>query len=489
MKHLKLLSVLALLVALAVPAYAETQTVKVSGALDAYWFYRDNLDLRDGNDAASVPTNAAVPAQGGAGNAINQSDGDNYFMSIAQVEVAADLTDNVSVVIRMMNQRDWNADAFEDSSAPTTTRGAENREEEFDVGIDLAYVQMKEIFYAPLTLTIGRQDLWFGRGFILGANYQDPQNSIGANEFTSVVSFDAARATLDFAPWTLDLVFANIDENSHDPENDRQFWFLNINYKFAEYNAVWEAYYMNDADKAALSSAASGAAGTVDNPRTAADNLTHTIGTRAQFDPIQQITLGGEIAAQWGDYFTNASAAERDREAFAAELFGEYRWDNTWKPMLGLQYVMFSGDSGAATTGDYEGWNQLFRGPTYGDIRDWQQIFYNTALGADQQAGTNQQHVAVYGSLLPMEDLKIDGWFYWFWNDENIISGGSGLSEDIGKELDIHVTYDYTEDVSFGLWLAWFFPGELFDTQVGGGTAGDTDATAFQSVSSVKVAF
>ena len=39
-----------------------------------------------------------------------------------------------------------------------------------ELELDLAYVQMKEIFYSPLTLTLGRQDLWFGRGFIIGNN-------------------------------------------------------------------------------------------------------------------------------------------------------------------------------------------------------------------------------------------------------------------------------------------------------------------------------
>ncbi len=76
--------------------------------------------------------------------------------------MAADLTDNVSTVVNIVNQRDWNATTFD---AGTANAGAE-----FDVELDLAYVQMKEIFYSPLTLTVGRQDLWLGRGFIIGNN-------------------------------------------------------------------------------------------------------------------------------------------------------------------------------------------------------------------------------------------------------------------------------------------------------------------------------
>ena len=55
MKLGKALFVLALAVLIAAPAYAETQNVKVSGSIDAYWFYRGDYDLRDNNDVGVVP--------------------------------------------------------------------------------------------------------------------------------------------------------------------------------------------------------------------------------------------------------------------------------------------------------------------------------------------------------------------------------------------------------------------------------------------------
>ena len=322
------------------------------------------------------------------------------------------------------------------------------------------------------------------------AQYQDINNTLQANELTAVTSFDAVRATLDFSPWTFDVVFAQIHESDHDPEDDRAFWFVNVNYQFAEYKAEWEGYVMADIDKAALSGGASGAIGSVDTPKTSPDDLTVTLGTRGQFDPIPQLTLGGEVAWQVGDYFRTASVESRDRSALGLELFAEYRFENAWKPMIGMQYVHFSGDGGIATTGDYNAWNGEFRGPTYGDIRDWQEVFYATALASDQPAGTNQQHISIYGSLMPMEDLKLEGWWYYFWTDEDIVATpGTTLDDDLGHEVDLHTTYNYTEDVTFALWLAWFFPGDLFTSQTAGGTTGDTDASVFQSLSSVKVAF
>jgi hypothetical protein len=88
-----------------------------------------------------------------------------------------------------------------------------------------------------------------------------------------------------------------------------------------------------------------------------------------------------------------------------------------------------------------------------------------------------------------MEDLMLDAKFYWFWNDETLQAGGGDLSSDIGKELDIHVKYAYTEDVSFGLNLAWFFPGDQYNGYGQETGTTDTDAVATQVISNVSVLF
>ena len=128
MKSLKALFVLALAVAFAVPAYAETQNVKVSGAIDAYWFYRHNYDLKTGNDIGiTTPGTATASYNGGGGPAVlndYRSNTADFFRSNTQIEVSADLTDNVSTVINIVNQRDWNAHAW--TPAPAGG-GAERR--------------------------------------------------------------------------------------------------------------------------------------------------------------------------------------------------------------------------------------------------------------------------------------------------------------------------------------------------------------------------
>ena len=483
MKSIKALLVSALVLVFAAPAYAETQNVKVSGSIDAYSFYRSNYDLADNNDAGSVTTADSTgaitpPAQSHSGSAVHRSEGDAYFMSITQVGVNADLTDNVSTVINLVNQRDWNADAFGSGGGlnPSLAQGATISNGEFDVILDLAYVQMKEIFYAPLTLTIGRQDLLFGRGFIVGWNPQDPEGSIQADEFTQVQSFDALRATLDFNPWTIDLVYSKLNENSHNPEDDRDLYIANVNYKFAEYNAVAELYYVGETDKATLA----GSAGTKNND-------THTFGGRVQFDPISQITLGAELAYQGGDYRSTVTSAGRDREAIGADIFGEYRFDNPWKSMLGLQYVYLSGESitSTGTTDSYGAWNGAFRGPIYGWIHDYKEVYYSTGQVGDQPAGQNLQHISIYGSMNPVEDLKLTANFWIMNTPEDVHIAGtpasSTLDEDLGQELDLAAIYSYTEDVTFTFMADWYFPGDHYNAGF--------DETASQYVTEVKVVF
>ena len=472
MKSLKTLFVFALGLVLVTPAFAETQNVKVSGSIDAYGIARDNYDLSENDRGLTGPLAAAAVA----GSNVNHSEGDQYFMGITQVEVSADLTDNVSTVVNLINQRDWSA------SVADTVGSTTNSANEFDITLDLAYVQMKEIFYSPLTLTIGRQDIWFGRGFIIGNNNRawDPQGTLQANEYSATTAFDAIRATLDFNPWTIDMIYTKLDENHTGPEDDITLFGTNINYKFAEYNAVAEGYWFSELDRGtiATATATTGVVGSFANGDTRS-NDTHTLGGRVQFDPISQITLGAELAYQFGTYRQSNLTPERDRDAWGLDIFGTYRWDYTWKPELTLEYVSFSGESDitAGSSADYGSWNGLYRGHFYTAYADFREFVYGTTDGSDQSATQNSNMFQVKGSIKPLEDLLLEASFSWFTTDENIV----GRNDEIGSELDLQATYDYTEDVSFGLLTAWFFPGDFYQ--------GGQDETATDIVSSVKVTF
>ncbi len=137
--------------------------MKFGGDVNVSTRSRRMFDLRrDGN--TSLPASRGNPDVGSnapvvmATFGVPTNDRNYEIMSTVGVNVNADLTDNVGVGVRLLNQRDWGADSTGASA------GSRDR-----ISVDLASVTLKEFFYQPLSLVVGRQDLWFGKGFIVGS--------------------------------------------------------------------------------------------------------------------------------------------------------------------------------------------------------------------------------------------------------------------------------------------------------------------------------
>lgn len=468
MGKFKVFCILALMALIAVPAFAEVQNVKVSGDMSARWIIRGTYDL-DKNNAEG-----ATATTGGLDN------NDDYLMSTAEVQVDADLTDNVSTVLRLANQRDWGEPTDQKATVSTNV---------YNVIVDLANVTFKEFFYAPLTVTIGRQDLWYGKGFIVGAKQRDPLASISADEYTVINSFDAIKATLDFDPWKVDGVYSLIEEGATNRANDLWLAGVNVGYKFDSYKGEAEAYFFEKHDRT-HTQYVSGTSTTDSRV-----NSVNTWGLRGSFEPIANATIAAEGALQFGRYSVVTTQNSRSRKAAALDVSGDYLFkDVKWTPKLGIEYIYYSGEANTATTdtGTYHGWDMMYRGKFDTAIREFQNLYYATAMRADnvatvtndQDAGnTNETQVILYGSLKPTNALSVDGRFAFFWmpKAQKYNSGAETRGKSIGSELDLQLNYVYTEDVSFGLLAAWFFPGSYW--------VGGMDDTATDIVGTVKVAF
>ncbi len=455
MKLLRGLCIIALAIAFTIPVYAETQSIKLSGDLIIRYIARDDYDFNDDDSK------------------IDGTDG-SYFMTNAEVQLDADLTDNVSATIRLVNQRDWNAfTSVDDYTAETN---------ELDVMVDLAYVTLKEFFFTPLTVRIGRQDLWFGKGFVIGANYQDPNAQISADEFTSVTSFDAVRATWDFEPWTLDTVFAQIDENKVCDDDDIQLYGANLGCVLDYYNAEVETYYWLKRDESLIVTGYD------------TDNRIHCLGLRGSFDPHEDITLWGEGAIQRGRYFASGSQGEvRDREAYAVDVGGEFRlWEEqyAWRPVIGAEYIFYSGQNRKKDRvgSDYHAWDGMYRGKVDSAIHEWYNVLYTTGLSTVERADQNLHQFILMGSVQPMDNLSVDA----RWINFRLAETASTASDNkgIGNEVDLELTYEYTEDVTFGLLSAWFWADDYYSTPENTtATTQKTDDVASKLVATCRVAF
>ncbi|HAZ09535.1 MAG: hypothetical protein A2047_05195 [Omnitrophica bacterium GWA2_41_15] len=431
-KFLKLMSVLAIVALIAVPAFAEVQNVKVSGDIDSKMINRSNYDFNNGNT----------------------SDTDTWFMSTARLQVDADLTDNVSTSVRLLNERDWGVE-----TAATT-----------DIDLDLASVKMKEMFYAPLTLIIGRQNIRLGSGLVVG----DPDTndtaafaSITALDLSARKSFDAVRATLDYNPLVLDILMAKISTGAvlggGNTNDDINLYGLNAAYKFNQYNSEAEAYAIARIDR---NGAAAGA--------TLKTDTTYVYGVRGSLEPISKLVVDAELAIQRGD-FAVSSTKTMDRSAWAGDIGGSYAIDYKWSPKVALRYSYRSGqkqsgndaDDDTTGTNDYKAWDTMFEDQTHGIVAN--QIFNGNNDGVDSNGST----INVMASVVPVQDLTVAVDYYNFmlaekWIDLDVTTrttfnvSNVRSKKNLGQELDLSLGYDYTEDVKLGLTAGFFMPGKTF---------------------------
>ncbi len=505
MKFLRILAVLAVAVLVAGSALAETQSVKVSGDLTVRGIGRSGYELRGSVPEVDINRTGLSADTGVYGP--NQS----FFMSTAEIQVDAELTDCVSTCIRLLNERDWNVRSKDASSGLALTPngwgeyGTDGRT--FDIELDLAYVTLKDFVYSPLTLTIGRQDLWFGKGFIVGSNHvfnnawnnyfatnniagvATPNiNRLQAPEYTSKTAFDSIKAVLDYDPWTVTGMYSKIMEDAVNLDDDIDLWGINVGYKFDCYKAEAETYWFAKIDHS------------VSQWNSKANNDVHTIGIRGSMDPLEPITIAAEGAWQFGKYMGERnSQGNMSRQAWAMDISGEYRLPEQfcWKPKMGIEYIIYSGDEQVNNPherrGVFTGWDPMFRGKFDSAIREFVGTYYTTydyqtrgdqLYSAPDASFTNQQQLIFSASIQPTDSLTIKGNYNLFWLCSGIqrsIATNDYQEGYIGSEFDMQYVWDYTEDVSFGLLTGWFFPSHQVYK--------NADKTATDIVGSVKVSF
>lgn len=436
MKLLKVLFVAAIVVAIAAPTFAAVQNIKVSGSIEERAIFMDNFDLRN---TSIESTNQRFPGQmavaghniAGSGNSIN-ADQESFILSTVHVGVDSDLTDNVSASIVLSNQGKWGQ------------TGAFN-----NVNVNKAFITLKEFFYQPLTVKVGRQDLKFGQGFIIGPGiYRDPNGTfavpradavpnrttiangglLAANsayavsgpmglQYSDATYYDAIRATLDLDPWTADAIYAKITATGT-ALTDEELAGINVAYNFDQYNSKAEAYYFFKNEQALnndlglIDPVDFQATGVNQNfmdstvagvgARLYENQTTHVFGMRGDIEPIENLILNGEGAVQWGelgDEFGpdagigprgDASELNRDKLAWAVNGYGNYTWKETsYKPTLGLGVEFMSGEE-KENAGKWNAWDPMFRGNSLSMIRGFQ---------AGQQAAQNNMGGNIYRTL------------------------------------------------------------------------------------------
>jgi len=461
MRLLTAVCIAAVAVAFCVPAFAETQNVKISGDIRVSHVFQGDIDGTD------------------SGSGSNENDSETFFMQQVGLNIEADLTDNASTFVRIINERTWDAEdaSWQDGTAGEAGPGAD----QFGIDLDEAYVVLKEMLYAPLTLKVGRQDIFLGRGLLIADSgvYDRADNlPLAIGERSDMNAFDAIRATLDYDPWTLDLIYAKIRERTENITDDTDLYVVNAGYDFTDRDAEAEAYFIMRHNKSGRVNT-----GTMFDP-----NIINTVGLRGSLVPMDDVPLNifAEGAFQWGKRRTSAGL-NAEREAWAFNLGGAYSFaDVRMAPVLTAEYVFASGEE-AASGGDWQAFNSLY---TCGvcplaiagarNVTKFMDDDVVQLVSANQNNnGTTNEHLFLAKLTLdPMEDVNVEAkWGYLTFDEEPV----AGRDKDIGHEIDATVTYDYTEDVTFAVETAFFFPGDYYPET--------SDDNASQVISSVKVEF
>ena len=472
MRNLMTICALVLVVALAGVAYADVQSVKVSGDITIRGFFRDNYDLKDETKATSTP---------GQGSA----DDSAFYMQTTRVQIDADLTDNVSTTVRLLNERDWDAD-----------QGANGAD---DIQLDLSSITFKELFYSPLTVTVGRQEIHLGNDFIIGDFDGSAAGGTGltATEFSAIKSTDAISAVLDLDPWTITGFIAKVDENTATINDDVDLLGINAGYKLGSYNGEVEVYYIALLDDAAFRYGT-----TAGKVRSYEEREVYTLGVRGSMDPIDELTVSLEVAKQFGemrdDVINTGIAGEpnttqkRDVDGWALQLGADYDVTTLAYPVnVGVEYTYLSGEE-KGNDGDFGAWIPMAENQVLGEILEGLIATNGTWLDANDTGSslgiTNINAFALKATVQPTDSVTVGIDVYKYWLDEKptAVTGsttavGRKADDDFGTELDVNVLYDYTEDVSFGLLAAMFLPGDTFTSY--------NDDEAVQVVGSVNVAF
>lgn len=452
MRKLIVLAVALAMAATAAPAFASVQNVKIGGWTNNTFVHRQEFDLGKGS--------------GG-------TDTQDVFINQTGLQVDADLTDQVYVTIALINEAGWGAERSENSTA--------------SVDIYLAYVTLKEMLYSPLTLVVGRQVFSFGNGLVFdatGTNNTAPGasgiSSIAA-DLTKQTSLDAIRAIFDYNPLTVTVFYAKVHQNTqtiNHLDDDKDLWGVNANYQLGDdMDSVIETYFFKQRDKE----------GNVGLTGAKTDYI-KVVGVRASTNPIEGLNLQAEVAHQGGSARIESSPLiQRKRDAWAVQGIVNYQLPvlEEYKPVAQYIFTKTTGETDTdANLTNYTGWDPFYEAQGGGHI-------YNTLFDL-----TNSVIHSFYLTAEPMEDITARLALTAIWLERELKEDSietrlpTGSTQELlaktdssylGKEINFDLTYDYTEDVTFGTSLGWFFPRSVFDNE--------NNSTAKQALVSMNVSF
>lgn len=454
--------------AMAGSAWAELQNVEVGGELRIRGRYYMNVwGPREARISDATLRGRAVGPFGSTSIFTwddSRSDWTRYETSVL-LNVKADFTDDVTAFIELYDFHIWGEDFRSDYVTGVDFR-ADTRE---DVEINQAYIEARDMFGYPVRLRVGRQNLKFGKGWLVTDMLTPSQ----------YVSHDAIRLTYAVDDITVDAFSAkHFDAIAGDDDED----FYGIYATYSGMDALTLAaywFFLRDGNEIDDTPGAGPAArltqaifGVNDYEHT---NL-HTIGIRANgrtgaWDYDLELAYQFGDAAIHGSGFVPVGGTYGDDDAeydnFGADLVVGYTFDANWSPRVYLQGTWFEGEDNRGLTllealnpfhkpEASVNFNRLFSDKNYLPVindNGWLSNFQMLAAGVEFKPTEKisvHTHVAKAWFDEPFDFSRIPGLPIW-------LKEGS---DDMGVEVAAYIRYVYSEDLWFLLYYNHLFAGD-----------------------------
>jgi len=425
----------------AIPLFAAVENIKVSGDVTAYGVVRSDFTLGSNQPAALL------------GKTDVADDDTSVIATVSNLRFEADLTENISTTITLTDERVWGLAAD-------------------DIYASEAYVTIKDFLNSPLTIKLGKQPVHLHEDAILG-DFDGPTNFLASTgtAFDKGMIYDLSPrknpegivAVYDFssvAPLRLTGGYLKISEGgttwiNATKNNDTNVYFADLSYIYENIPVASIFYAGKD---------------TQDYKVAVSDNV-HNVGARFLLSPVKDLVflVGGVYQFQKQDnldYLLGTGNGDIDETAWGLLTAVQYTFSKlAWTPVLSFDFSIAS-----------DKWDIMYENNSYASIMN--------AIVAD----TDGMVAGATLSMRPREDLglkiryinarlyKANTMVY-----SNYANYAVTSNREIGNEVDVSATYDYTEDVQLGLEGGVFVPGKAFDKS--------NRQTAKQAIGSMKVTF
>jgi hypothetical protein len=307
--------------------------------------------------------------------------------------------------------------------------------------VDQLYIKWKQIGRTGLGITLGRQNMTFGEGFVImdGGPLDGSRSSY----------FNAVRADYALTPsHSLSCFYA------YQPEKDNLLPIIHDMHKAMvdQPEAMMGIYFTGSSDSV---NNVQGYVIRKDNRRTSVLPAAHihAIGGRIQSRVTGRFTLTAEGAGQFG------TSGESSLAAFGGYMYGEYRTEmpRCWPQTLTIGAIYLSGDN--PSTSKIEGWNPLYgRWPKWSDsyiylLRKESGIAYWTNLSAVygrlgfQISPTVKAGLDYYHLMAPKAPPLSAGLYGWSHTRGDLVIGK--VSYQITKVVSGHVLWEFFDPSNY----------------------------------------